>query len=178
MLTFRGLGQKRGKGKGDGVVVPLPSQPYYPGMRNADWSVTPIYNENAHAMLRVRNLGNGQVPHIQVPAVSQLRYFDRDASSAIGGMGRGRKGKTRAKRGMGKRMSLAVRPAPFMGHNEPPINYAAPPSHMTSTGSMTSTAIGMGKSMHTMHQQQVKRGGSWQGLNAYGAVATPNIIPW
>jgi len=173
MLTFRGRGQ------GQGVTVPLPSQPYYPGMRNADWSITPIYNENALPMMRVRNTGNGQVPHVQVPAVSQLRYFDRDASSAIGGKGRkGRKGKPRSKRGMGKRMSLAVRPPAFMGANEPPINFAAPPSHMTSHMSQTSTAVGMGRSSHTMHQQQVKRGGSYQGLNAYGAVVTPNIIPW
>lgn len=171
MLTFRGRGQ------GQGLPVALPSQPYYPGMHNADWSITPIYNENALGIMRVRNTGNGQVPHVQINSEPQLRYFDRDASSTIGGKGRkGRKGKTRSKRGMGKRISLAVRPPPFMGQNEPPINYAAPPSHMTAAP--TSTTVGMGSGRHVMHQQEVKRGGSWQGVNAYGAVATPNIIPW
>jgi len=188
MLTFGGFGQRRGKGqirgKGQGATVPLPSQPYFPGMDNADWSVTPIYNENAYAQLRVRNVGDGQVPHVQVPAVSQLKFFDQNASAAIGGKGRGRKGKARAKRGMGKRINLAVRGPGFMGQNEPPINYAAPASHMTNIAGYNHTSDGStyGAGMHAIHhmqqRHQVKRGGSWQGGNAYGAVVTPNIIPW
>jgi len=154
-------------------------------MDNADWSITPIYNENAYAQMRVRNVGDGQVPHVQIPAQSQLRFFDQNASSAIVGNGRkGRKGKSKSKRGMGKRIGLAVRPPMFTGQNEPPINYAAPASHMTNVAGFNHTSDGStyGAGMHRVHsmqqQQQVRRGGSWQGGDAYGAVVTPNIIPW
>jgi len=153
----------------------LPQQPYFPGERNADWSITPIYNENAYAQLRVRNTGSGAVPHLAIPAVSQLSFFDKNATSAIGrGQRRGRKGK-KSKRGMGKRLSLAVRPPPII--NSPPINFASPMGGMM--GNHDSTVVGMGMHMKHMHQQHhVKRGGGFQGYNAYGAVVTPNIIPW